>query len=422
MSKVKVYRYPNGAKIIYVEDKDAEFTYFTGEFKVGAVDEEKGKEGAAHFLEHMAFKTTLNMSEYDRKKTLNIMCVNKNAYTGPYSIRYVFSSLNELFEEGFKIYVDGITNCKFDKDDVAKERKVILEEYQRGLSNPNRFASRVSYRKRYKNAEFSHDVIGTKTSIQKLSANDLKAFYQKFTPDKLTIYGGGKMKGGDYKKLMEKHLGKFLFMKDFRSKPQPIGQPIEKPKFYAFNKDNAQTQVVMSFNIFNFKDERRPALNYIVSALNGLGGRLNDEARDRQGLLYNIGTDYECNENDGLFVLAFGCVSENVPKVLKIFKDCLKDIATNGLEQDEFTKIKNGIKVGLANAKISLNRKINNAYGDMRYYSRLLTDKERYAELENVTNENIKQVAQYLLDNQSYVIVGVGKGITQKHLESYKKA
>ena len=28
--------------------------------------------------------------------------------------------------------------------------------------------------------------------------------------------------------------------------------------------------------------------------------------------------------------LAFGCVSENVPKVLKIFKDCLKDIATNG--------------------------------------------------------------------------------------------
>lgn len=56
MSKVKVYRYPNGAKIIYVEDKDAEFTYFTGEFKVGAVDEEKGKEGAAHFLEHMACK------------------------------------------------------------------------------------------------------------------------------------------------------------------------------------------------------------------------------------------------------------------------------------------------------------------------------------------------------------------------------
>ena len=60
------------------------------------------------------------------------------------------------------------------------------------------------------------------------------------------------------------------------------------------------------------------------------------------------------------------------------------------LEQDEFTKIKNSIKVGLANAKISLNRKINNAYGEI-YYGRLLTDKERYAELENVTNENINR-------------------------------
>ena len=104
MSKIKVFRYPNGAKIIYVQDKDAEFTYFNCEFRVGSVDEEKGKDGAAHFLEHMAFKSTLNMSEYDRKKTLNIMCANNNAYTGHYSITYVFSALNELFEEGFKIY------------------------------------------------------------------------------------------------------------------------------------------------------------------------------------------------------------------------------------------------------------------------------------------------------------------------------
>lgn len=422
MSKIKVYRYPNGAKIIYVQDKDAEFTYFNCEFRVGSVDEEKGKEGAVHFLEHMAFKSTLNMSEYDRKKTLNIMCANNNAYTGHYSITYVFSALNELFEEGFKIYVDGITNCKFDKDEIGKERKVILEEYQRSLSNPSGFAGKTSYQKRYKNAEYSHDVIGTKTSIKNLSANDLKAFYQKFTPDKLTIYGGGKMSGKDYKKLMEKHLGKFLFMQDFQSVPQPKAQLIVKPSFYAFDNGNAQIQVVMYFNIFNFNDQRRPALMYINSALNGLGGRLYDEARDRQGLVYDIGTYDGLQEDGGYFSLKFGCVSENVSKVLKIFKNILRDIATNGLQDDEFAKISNGIKVNLANAKISLNRKINNAYGDMRYYGRLLTDKERCEPFEKVTNEDIKQVAQYLLDNQSYVIVGVGKGVTKAQLESYKRA
>lgn len=422
MSKVKVYCYPNGAKIIYVEDKDAEFTYFTGEFKVGAVDEQKGKEGVAHFLEHMAFKSTTNMSEYERRKKMNIMCVNNNAYTGPYSISFVCSSLNELFNEGFKIYIDGVTNCKFDKGEVNKERKVILEEYKRGLSNPNRIAGRLGYRKMYKNSEFSHDIIGTKTSIQKISVNDLKEFYQKFTPDKFTIYGGGKMRASQYKKLMEKYLGKFLFMKDFKSIPQPIEEPIEKPKFYALNKDNAQTQVVLQMNIFNFYDLRKAALTYIDAAMNDVGGRLYVEARDKQGLLYNIGTNHGLNENCGWLALGFGCISDNVPKVLAIFKNCLKDIATNGLDKDEFQKIKNTIKVRLANAKISLNRKINNAYRDVRFNGCLLKDKERYAELEKVTNEDIKQVAQYLLDNQSYVIVGVGKGITKKHLESYKKA
>ena len=114
-------------------------------------------------------------------------------------------------------------------------------------------------------------MIGTKTSIQKLSANDLKAFYQKFTPDKLTIYGGGKNEGRRLQKTYGKAPWQISVMKDFQSKPQPIGQPIEKPKFYAFNKDNAQTQVVMSFNIFNFKDERRPAFKLYSFCFEWLG-------------------------------------------------------------------------------------------------------------------------------------------------------
>ena len=422
MSKIKIYRYPNGAKIIYVEDKETEFTHFNGKFMVGAADEEKGKEGVAHFLEHMAFKSTTNMSEYEKKKRMNIMCVHNNAFTNVWSIRYVFSSLNDLFEEGFKIYIDGVTNCKFDKDEVNKERKVILEEYKRNLSNPGSLAGRTSVVKSFKDREFGHSVIGSKTSIEKISVNDLKAFYQKFTPDKLTIYGGGKMKASQYKKLMEKYLGKFLFMKDFKSDSNPIGKPIEKPRFYAFNKDNSQSQVYLNMNIFNFYDKRRFALNYVDAAMNGLGGRLYVEARDKQGLLYNIGTGFMALENYGSYSLSFGCVSENVPKVLAIFKNCLKDMAQNGLEDEEFEKVKNAIKVREAKDKIKLSNKISNAYGDIRYFNRLLTEKERREGFEKVTNEDIKQVAQYLLDNQSYVIVGVGKGITKKHLESYKKA
>ncbi len=97
-------------------------------------------------------------------------------------------------------------------------------------------------------------------------------------------------------------------------------------------------------------------------------------------------------------------------------------MAQNGLDDEEFEKIKNAIKVREAKDKIKLSNKISNAYGDIRYFNRLLTEKERREGFEKVTNEDIKQVAQYLLDNQSYVIVGVGKGITKKHLESYKKA
>lgn len=63
--KTYTHLYKNGAKIIYIYDKNRGITENEIIFKVGAVDEKK--KGALHCFEHMVFKSTLNMSEEQRK-------------------------------------------------------------------------------------------------------------------------------------------------------------------------------------------------------------------------------------------------------------------------------------------------------------------------------------------------------------------
>ena len=42
-------------------------------------------------------------------------------------------------KKGFKIYTDGITNCKFDKDDVAQREKGYLGRISKGFVKPKSF-------------------------------------------------------------------------------------------------------------------------------------------------------------------------------------------------------------------------------------------------------------------------------------------
>lgn len=99
-------------------------------FNFGAFHDEIGKEGVAHFLEHMllkgssSFSTKKDTQEFSKKYMLNTL----NAATGFFSMWLSGKTLPENYEKVMDGLFDMILTAKLTQNDFDEEKSVIIQE------------------------------------------------------------------------------------------------------------------------------------------------------------------------------------------------------------------------------------------------------------------------------------------------------
>ena len=413
--KTYIHKYKNGAKIIYVYDKKRGITENEIIFRVGAVDEKK--KGTLHCFEHMVFKSTLKMSEDQRKTIQNQICSDMNAFTSMRKIVFTYNCLNEYFEKGFSLFIEGLTNPKFDKEELKKEKMVILQELSLINSTFDKRNKEKLYLDLHTNRPYNQRIIGTKASIKSITANDLYQVKSMLTPDKMFIVGIGGIKFKKYKQILEKNLQEFLFNQNFTSYEQPLPYFIEKPKYIIKKSKKENVKVFIYINNFSALDPRVEALNFLRLALRP---RLYSEVRDKLGLVYQINFKALHDDKEGRIEIEFSSSASDVKKILLIIKNELREISENGLTKPEFEKGINYKKRELARLEEPAYL-LNKLSYDQMIYGRIRSKKEIEKNAYNVDNEKIKELAKYILENKSFVILAVGDNIKKSDLRVFEK-
>jgi zinc protease len=102
---------------------------------VGSVQEDNDQRGLAHFMEHMGFNGSKNFPKNELVNYLQKVGVkfgaDLNAYTSFDETVYILpipSDDAEVVEKGFTVLEDWAFNNLLDKDEIEKERGVVLEE------------------------------------------------------------------------------------------------------------------------------------------------------------------------------------------------------------------------------------------------------------------------------------------------------
>ena len=126
MVKTKIYK--NGLKLVVDKMDNYESVSFNMFVKVGSVCETEGYYGISHFIEHMLFKGTITRSSLDISKELDSIGANVNAYTSNEETVYYTKSTAENVEKCVEVLSDMLFNSVFDKNEMAREKKVVLEE------------------------------------------------------------------------------------------------------------------------------------------------------------------------------------------------------------------------------------------------------------------------------------------------------
>ena len=103
----------------------------------GSTQEKKHECGIAHMLEHMAFKGTENRNAEKIAREIEDVGGDINAYTSKEVTAYYLKVLKENTNLGIDILSDIIKNSTFPKDEIERERGVIISEIGQSYDAPD---------------------------------------------------------------------------------------------------------------------------------------------------------------------------------------------------------------------------------------------------------------------------------------------
>src|SRR2546423_311616 len=127
----------NGLEVIVVENHGVPLATVEIDVKNGSFTQTPEYEGLAHMYEHMFFKANSNYPEpqqfWDRASDLGAVF---NGTTGEERVNYYMTVPTEKLADAIQLVASAIRAPSFRRDELERERQVVIGEYDRNESSP----------------------------------------------------------------------------------------------------------------------------------------------------------------------------------------------------------------------------------------------------------------------------------------------
>ena len=283
--------------------------------KTGSRDESDNEEGISHLLEHMIFKGTKKRNYYEISSEIDYFGASINAHTTKEETVFYINALTEFLEKSVDILFDIVTNSIIDKDELEKEKDVVIEEIKMYKDTPDDLVFELNYGDCI-NGQYRKPIIGTKESVKGFSSNDIKKYYsERYTKDNIFVVVSGNF---DKDKIISK-----------------VGKRIEK-------KDINQVNICISFEGKRYDSKDKVYLDLSSNIIGGsMSSRLFQEIREKNGLAYSVYTYNQYYLSGGVSSTYIGTNVQNYEKAIEITLNEFEKLRENGVSQEELQKAKN---------------------------------------------------------------------------------
>lgn len=315
----------NGIKIIndQIDVESASIGVWIG---AGSSNENNDECGIAHMLEHMAFKGTKNRNAEKIAREVEDVGGDINAYTSKEVTAYYLKVLKGNAELGIDILSDIIKNSTFPKEEIERERGVIISEIGQSNDMPDDKVFDKFYSLAYQNQSIGKPILGTKVSVGGFNKDDLKEFCnQNYNPSNLIIGISGKF---DERKIINQIKKNFEFLKS--------GNKSTKPKykwnsgFHSEKKDLQQAHIVFGVEGLSNVDKQRLDLSALSIILGGgMSSKLFQEIREKKGLCYSIFSFQSQFLSSGIFGFYSACNPNDLENLLDTSLNEIKNLSKN---------------------------------------------------------------------------------------------
>jgi zinc protease len=217
----------NDLRLIVIPDRGSQVVTHSVWYRVGAADEETGKTGLAHFLEHLMFKGTRKFPYGDFDRLMDENGAEGNAFTTQDATVYYQQTTADRLPLMMELESDRMQNLVLTDQIVAPELQVVREERRNRVeSDPMALLREQVDAALFTAHPYGRPVIGWMSDVAKLTKEDAINFYRKhYTPANAVVVVAGDVDPYKVKYLAEQHYGllKNSFTPQKRERtPEPV--------------------------------------------------------------------------------------------------------------------------------------------------------------------------------------------------------
>lgn len=419
MNKIKIF--DNGIRLVF-EKNDKDVLAANILFYVGSENETKQQEGYSHFIEHMMFKSCEKFSTEEIMDNLTKLGADYNAYTSRTVTRYTFKCLPENFEKCFEIYSSMLMNPKFLKEELDKEREVVIEEMKQCDDNPVEVLYKQTINNYFEGTSFAHDELGTEEIISNVSSKELFEYKNKFyVPERCVVSVAGNMEFDDVVKIVEKNL--FAGVKEKRNpvlaKFGEFSANIAK-KYEVVERDDNQANVCVHIKSVPANSNLKYVADIYTSILgNSQNSKLFKRIRESLGLVYTIFASNEMRINSGEIFIVFGTRPKNIEKAMTEIKNVINMMADYGISAEELDRAKTWKRSCMMFA-LETNSDIAEANGTNLFcYNKTISPSEIIDGYQKVSLNEVIDFAKRIASEEIFNVVAVGKNLKIEEIKQF---
>lgn len=319
---------------------DGNVTYSGVLVNAGSRDEDATRQGLAHFVEHTIFKGTRRRKSWHISNRMESVGGELNAYTTKEETMIYTNAPAGYADRGLDLLSDLIMNASFPEAEIEREKEVIVEEIKSYLDSPSESVYDEFEELAYRGSALAHNILGTPESVRNLTGQDGRHFIDtRYTPERMVAYCVDTCDPEKSIARLERYFGKMS--------PGPTSherKPFESAPHFCETRDhgNHQANTIMGCRVFSRQDQRRFALFLLNNYLGGpcMNSRLNQELRERRGLVYTVDSNVALLSDTGLLLIYFGTSPDAVDKCERLIRRELERIADKCLPEKKFAAIR----------------------------------------------------------------------------------
>lgn len=401
---------PNGMKIFGIEQHELPLVTYSIVINGGHMLDDISKPGAARFTAQMLNEGTMNRTPEELEEEIQLLGANISIWGGQENITVSVSSLARNFEKTLALVQEMLLEPRWDEEQFSINKTRTVNNLKRNLAEPNYLASNT-FNRLTLGADniFAIDNSGTIESVEALTIDDLKAFYDtNLSPSVANFHVVGDVDKARVEKalsgLNSKWMAREVTMPTVMFPPAP-----EKSAIFFVDVPGARQSVISIGTLGLTRDHpdyyKADVANYMLGGT--ASARLFMVLREEKGFTYGAYSGFNAMKNYGTFRAYASVRTDATLESVELFRDIMKEYRA-GVPQEivDFTKgslLKaNALRFETNEDKLSMISTMT-TYGLPVDYVR---QEEDY--LRGLTKEQLDETVQKYIDpmKMNYVVVG----------------